>query len=187
MMSERLVELLQRLRVGIDRNQDVSSLADAVENLVEADPEGSRDTVLAHTGDEGTRLWVIGLLGDPQDFDLLVSALADPELRSTALEALTNQADTDRVDEIARSFLDDPDPMIRSRAAGMVAFRAKPGALALLAPLADDPDPHVRMMLGWDIGGLRDRAAEPVLRKLLNDPDEQVRHFAARGLRRLDH
>jgi HEAT repeat protein len=76
--------------------------------------------------------------------------------------------------------------MVRSKAAGMVAFRARPGALVVLLPLADDPVPQVRMVLGWYLGQLRDRAAEPPLRKLLADPDEQVRRFAARGLARLN-
>ncbi|GAB3849002.1 hypothetical protein GCM10027610_071440 [Dactylosporangium cerinum] len=76
--------------------------------------------------------------------------------------------------------------MVRSQAAGMVSFWARPGALEVLMPLADDPVPHVRMVLGWHLGGLRDLAAEPTLRVLLADPDEQVRKFAARGLARLN-
>jgi HEAT repeat protein len=75
--------------------------------------------------------------------------------------------------------------MVRSKAAGMVAFRARPGALAVLLPLADDPVPHVRMVLCWHLGQLRDPAAEPALRVLVADPDEQVRKFAARGIARL--
>ncbi|GAA4244374.1 hypothetical protein GCM10022255_007190 [Dactylosporangium darangshiense] len=101
------------------------------------------------------------------------------------MEGLANQPDVERADAVARSLLDDADPMVRSQAAGMVSFRARPGALEVLLPLADDPVPHVRMVLGWYLGGLRDRAAEPTLRALLADPDEQVRKFAARGLARL--
>jgi len=95
------------------------------------------------------RLWAMGLLGDPRDFDVLSAGLVDPGLRFTALEALANQPDADRVDAVARSFLSDPDPMVRSKAAGMVAFRARPGALAALLPLADDP---VRTC-GWSSAG----------------------------------
>jgi HEAT repeat protein len=133
------------------------------------------------------RLRLIGFLGDPRDFDVLAAGLADPRLRCTALEGLANQPDGERVDAVARSLLDDADPMVRSRAAGMVSFGARPGALEVLLPLADDPVPHVRMVLGWYLGGLRDRAAEPTLRALLADPDEQVRKFAARGLARLNN
>jgi HEAT repeat protein len=185
-VSKTLDELLRALRAAADRSVDVSSLTDAIEALVEDDPEGSREAVYAYAGDEGTRIWAMGLLGDPRDFDALAAGLADPELRFTALEALANQPDTDRVDDLARTLLDDPDPMVRSKAAGMVAFLARPGALSVLLPLADDPVPQVRMVLGWYLGQLRDRAAEPALRNLLTDPDEQVRKLAARGLARLD-
>ena len=185
-MSETIDDLLRALGAAVDRRVDVSPLTDAIEALVEEDPEGSRAAVYAYSGDEGMRLWVMGLLGDPRDFDVLAAGLADPELRFTALEALANQPDADRVDAVARSFLDDPDPMVRSKAAGMVSFWARPGALAVLMPLADDPVPDVRMVLGWYLGQLRDRAAEPTLRLLLADPDEQVRKFAGRGLARLN-
>jgi HEAT repeat protein len=185
-VSGTLDELLRALRAAVDRGVDVSPLTDAIEALVEEDPEGSRAAVYAYTGDEGMRLWAMGLLGDPRDLDVLAAGLTDPELRFTALEALANQTDADRVDAVARSFLDDPDPMVRSKAAGMVSFRAGPGALDALMPLADDPVSHVRMVLGWCLGQLRDRAAEPTLRVHLADPDEQVRKFAARGLARLN-
>jgi HEAT repeat protein len=183
-MSGTLDALLRALAAA-GRGVDASALMDEIESLVEADPEGSRTAVHAYAGDEGIRLRLVGFLGDPRDFDVLAAGLTDPQLRFTALEALTNQPDTERVDGVARSFLADPDPMVRSIAAGMVSFWARPGALEALLPLADDPVPHVRMDLGWHLGGLRDPAAEPALRGLLADPDEQVRTFAARGLARL--
>jgi len=185
-VSDTLDELLQALHTGVAGKLDVSSLTDAIEALVEAQPEDSRQAIYAYTGNEGLRLWAICLLGDPRDFAVLAAGLADPQLRATALEALANQPDAVRVDEIARSFLDDPDPMVRSRVVRMVAFRARPGALAVLSPLAQDPVSHVRMILGWCLGGLRDQAAEATLRRLLADPDEQVRAFAVRGLGRLN-
>ncbi|MER7279312.1 HEAT repeat domain-containing protein [Dactylosporangium sp. NPDC000244] len=183
-MSQTLDELLLAL-VAAGADEDAASLIDEIEGLVEDDPEGSRAAVWSYAGDEGMRLRLIGFLGDPRDFDLLAAHLADPRLRHTALEALANQPDAERADAVARSLLDDADPRVRSRAAGMVAFWARPGALDVLLPLADDPAPHVRMVLGWHLGGLRDRAAEPTLLALLEDPDEQVREFAARGLARM--
>ncbi|BFU46676.1 hypothetical protein KRMM14A1004_49130 [Krasilnikovia sp. MM14-A1004] len=164
----------------------MSPLIDDIEAIVEGDPEGSRTAVWSFAGDEGMRLRLVGFLADPRDFEVLAAALADPQLRYTALEALANQPDAERVDAAARSYLDDADPMVRSMAAGIVSFRARPGALEVLLPLADDPVPHVRMVLGWHLGGLRDRAAEPTLRRLMADTEEQVRKFAARGLARLN-
>ncbi|MET3421206.1 HEAT repeat protein [Actinoplanes tereljensis] len=184
-MSPTLDELLRALATA-GPGVDVPSLVDDIEAFVEGDPERSRTAIWSFAGDEGLRLRLVGFLADPRDFDVLVSALVDPRLRYTALEGLANQPDVERVDAVARSLLDDPDPMVRSKAAGMVSFGARPGALEVLLPLAGDPVPHVRMVLGWHLGGLRDRAAEPVLRGLLTDPDEQVRKFAARGLARLN-
>jgi HEAT repeat protein len=184
-MSAALDKLLRAL-VAAGPDVDVSPLIDDIETLVEDDPEGSRSSVWSFAGDEGVRLRLIGFLGDPRDFDVLAAGLADPRLRSTALEGLTNQPDIERVDTLARTLLDDADPFVRSRAARMVAFHARPGALEVLLPLADDSVPLVRMVLCWDLGGLRDQAAEPTLRKLLTDPDDQVRAFAARGLMRLN-
>jgi HEAT repeat protein len=181
-VPETLDELLHALRAAVVRGVDVSPLTDAIEALVEEDPEDSRTAIYAYTGNEEMRLWAMGLLGDPRDFDVLAAGLSDPELRFTALEALANQPDADRVDAVARSFLDDPDPMVRSKAASMVAFRARPGALAVLLPLAEDPVPHVRLVIGYRLGQLRDPAAEPTLQKLLTDSDEGVRKAAARGL-----
>jgi HEAT repeat protein len=184
-MSATLDKLLRALATA-GLGVDVSPLMDDIEALVEDDPEGSRSAVWSFAGDEGMRLRLVGFLGDPRDFGFLAAGLADPQLRSTALEGLANQPDVERVDAVARTLLDDADPSVRSRAAGMVAFRAGPGALEALLPLADDPVPHVRMVLAWYLGGLRDRAAEPTLRGLLADSDDQVRAFAVRGLARLN-
>src|SRR5438034_2668502 len=107
------------------------------------------------------RLRLVGFLGDPRDFDVLVAALADPQLRATALEGLTNQPDVERADAVARSLLDDADPLVRSRAAGMVSFGAGPGGFEVLLPLAADPVAHVRMVLCCYMCGLPERIAEP--------------------------
>jgi HEAT repeat protein len=184
-VSRALDELLRELAAP-GPGVDVGLLVDDIEALVEEDPEGSRAAVLSFAGGEGMRLALIGFLRDPRDFDVLAAGLADPQMRDTALEGLGNQPDADRVDAVARSLLDDANPRISSRAARIVSFLARPGALEVLLPLADDPVPHVRMILGWDLGGLRDRAAEPTLLALQDDPDEQVRKFAAHGLARLN-
>lgn len=184
-MPEPLEDLLRAFQAAVDRGVDVSLLTDEIEARVEDDPDGSRAAAHAFAGDAMIRLWAIGLLGDPRDFDTLTAGLVDPHLRFTALEALANQPEADRVDEVARSFVNDPDPRVRSKAAGMVAFCARPGALAVLRPLAADPDALVRMVVAYRLGQLGDKEAEPTLRILLADPDEQVRKFAVRGMARL--
>ncbi|MFC4998368.1 hypothetical protein ACFPIJ_11035 [Dactylosporangium cerinum] len=113
-MSHTLEELLRSLAAA-GRGVDVSSLVDDIEALVEDDPAGSRTAVWSFTGDEVIRLRLVGFLGDPRDADVLAAGLAGPQLRRTALEGLTNQPDVERVDAVARSLLDDADPMVRSR------------------------------------------------------------------------
>ncbi|MCP2324146.1 hypothetical protein HDA40_002653 [Hamadaea flava] len=49
-------ELLEALHAGVAGKLDVSSLTDAIEALVEAQPEDSREAIYAYTGDEGLRL-----------------------------------------------------------------------------------------------------------------------------------
>lgn len=184
-MAQTMADLLRELRATVDRGGDVSPLTDAIERLIEVDPDGSRAALHADDGDPGYRLWAIGLLGDPRDFDLLTAALADPALRFTALEALANQPGADAVDALARTFLDDPDPRVRAMAVGLVAFRDGPGAGTALLPLAGDPDVGVRIAVAWRLSLLRDPATEPALRALQHDPDEMVRRFGTRGLDRL--
>ena len=180
-MVARLAELLRQL--DADSGSSAGDLFDEIEAEIESDPVGSRPVVLAYQGRPGYRIRALGLLGDPADFDTLEAALADSRLRDGALEALGCQPDGVRVDAIARALLDDPNPGIRARAAGLVAFYARPGALGLLAPLVRDPDRHVRTVLGWRLRAFGE-AALPSIEALLNDPDEQVRSFAARGLQK---
>jgi len=89
------------------------------------DQHGSRAAVLAHAGDEEMRVWTLGLLSGPADFDVLAAVLAGPRVRYTALEAVANQPDADRVDAVIRSWLNDPDPAVRSKAAGVVPQRSR--------------------------------------------------------------
>ncbi|MFC5186822.1 HEAT repeat domain-containing protein [Actinomadura harenae] len=157
---------------------------DEIETIIMTDPEGSRATVLASQGDERLRLRALGEVGDPADFGLITAALGDPALRCAALEALAGQPDADGADALARSYLDDPTPDVRSRAAGLVAFHGRPNAVEALLPLTRDPVAHVRMKLAWDLGALGGPAVEAALHRLLDDPDEMVRKSAARGLTR---
>ncbi|WP_433249529.1 HEAT repeat domain-containing protein [Actinomadura nitritigenes] len=132
-MSKELAGLMGALNAAHDP-VDKGRLMDEIEAIIMTDPEGSRATVLAYEGDEGLRLRALGEVGDPADFDLIAEALADPALRETALEALAGQPDAGGVDALARSYLDDPAPAVRSRAAGLVAFHGRPGAVEALLP-----------------------------------------------------
>jgi len=123
-MSQTLGELLYAMR-AVEPGGDQHPLVDAIEAQIADDPVGSRVVILGYTGDELMRIWALGLLADPDDFDLLSAAVTDPGLRFTALEALSGQPDRQRAGGIARTFLDDPDPRIRDFAARMVAFCAR--------------------------------------------------------------
>ncbi|MEV0562723.1 HEAT repeat domain-containing protein [Dactylosporangium sp. NPDC050588] len=178
---DRLERLLHAMR---DVRDCADPVADEIDELVAADPAHSRAVILAHTGDEVTRLWALGRLGDPLDLPAVAAALTDPALRHVAMEALGGIRDAAGVDAVARPLLADPDPVIRAMAVGIVAFHARPGAVAALVPLAADPDPDVRMRLAWRLGALPGPEPELALRTLLTDPVRRVRTFAARGLAR---
>ena len=72
-MSATLDKLLRALAAA-GPGVDVSPLIDDIEALVEDDPEASRSAVWSFAGDEGMRLRLVGFLGDPRDFDVLVAA-----------------------------------------------------------------------------------------------------------------
>ncbi|GIE29591.1 hypothetical protein Ait01nite_026360 [Actinoplanes italicus] len=178
-------ELLHALRAAADRGADFRDLEDDIEHLAEHEPEASRAETLAYTGDEEMRIWALGLIGDPRDRDRFVAALDDPDLRFTALEALGNQPDRDHTDRIARTFLDDPDPMVRSKAAGLVLWLRRPGYIEALLPLTADPDRDVRSVITLRLGIRAEPAAEPLLRIMLDDPDDRIRRSAEKALQRL--
>jgi HEAT repeat protein len=178
-------ELLHALRAAADRGVDFRDIEDDIEFLAEHEPGTSRAGALAHTGDEQMRIWALGLIADPRDHDRIVAALEDPELRFTALEALGNQRDRDHTDRIARTFLADPDPLVRSKAAGLVIWLRRPGFLEALLPLTADPDRDVRSVITLKLGIRPDPAAESLLRVLADDADDRIRRSATRALERL--
>jgi HEAT repeat protein len=96
-----LDDLLHALRAA-DPVVDKDALVDAIEALVTNDPEGSRKAILAHAGDEQMRVWALGLLGDPADFDMVLGwhlgGLGGPAAEATLRILLTDP------DEQVRKF-----------------------------------------------------------------------------------
>ena len=178
-------ELLHALRAAADRGADVSAIEDDIEHLAEHAPEASRADALAHPGDEQMRIWALGLIGDSRDRDRIVAALADPGLRFTALEALGSQNDRDDTDRIARTLLSDPDPRIRSKAAGLVAWLRRPGYVDALLPLTADLDRDVRSVITSRLALQADPATAPLLQAMRDDPDDRIRRSVALALDRI--
>ncbi|MGI5185118.1 hypothetical protein ACQEVZ_53590 [Dactylosporangium sp. CA-152071] len=82
---DRLERLLYTMR---DVRDCADPVVDEIDELVAADPAHSRAVILAYTGDEVTRLWALGRLGDPLDLPTVAAALTDPALRHVAMESL---------------------------------------------------------------------------------------------------
>ncbi|BEL05021.1 hypothetical protein Q0Z83_032120 [Actinoplanes sichuanensis] len=178
-------QLLRRLRSAADQGFDFREIEDEIEYLAEFEAETSRAEALALTGDASMRIWALGLIGDARDLPILVAALDDPALRFTALEAVGGQRDRGPIDAIARGYLTDPDPAVRSKAAGLVAWLRRPGYVAALMPLTGDPDQDVRSGITNRLAMRGDATAVPLLRVMLGDPVERIRRNAQRGLDRL--
>lgn len=124
-----------------------------------------------------TEIWVI---------ESKPATSADPRARAARLASLDNlgrRTDDGAVAELSRLLAQDPDPAVRTRAAGVLSRSRDARATPALTAALGDQQPSVRIQA---MQGLRrvegDRAAEAVGRVLLSDPDPSVRRAAAWAL-----
>jgi HEAT repeat protein len=111
---------------------------------------------------------------------------ADPRARAARLASLDNlgrRTDDAAVAELTRILAQDPDPAVRTRAAGILSRSRDARATPALTTALGDQQSSVRIQA---VHGLRrlegERATEALGRVLLNDPDPSVRRVAAWAL-----
>ncbi|WP_165958756.1 HEAT repeat domain-containing protein [Actinomadura sp. KC345] len=110
----------------------------------------------------------------------------DGELRATgvwALDFILSDEDLPRV----TAALGDPDPGVRSAAAGPAGRLARrfPEAMDAMAAALKDRDPQVRISVLSSLGYTKSAAAVPHVTRLRDDPDHRVREWAAIALNQL--
>ncbi|XRQ06774.1 HEAT repeat domain-containing protein [Actinomadura welshii] len=110
----------------------------------------------------------------------------DGGLRATgvwALDFVVSDEDLPRL----TTALKDPDPRVRSAAAGPAGQLARrlPAAMTALTGALRDRDPQVRIAVLGSLGDTGSAAAVPHAIRLRNDPDREVREWAAIALNRL--
>jgi hypothetical protein len=109
---------------------------------------------------------------------------ADEFVRAAAVSAVRSIGDQAAL-QIVLAGADDGEPIVRARAAEVLAQRGEPVALPRLAQLLErEPDAQVRQAA---VGALAGRAAEPAVAAMLRgrasrDPDAEVRRLAAEAL-----
>jgi hypothetical protein len=111
---------------------------------------------------------------------------ADPRARAARLASVTRlgqRRDDGAVSELSRLLAQDPDPVVRVRAALALSRPGNPRATPALTAALGDQHPSVRIQA---VHGLRrvesERAVEALGRVLLSDPDPSVRRAAAGAL-----
>jgi hypothetical protein len=124
-----------------------------------------------------TEIWVI---------ESTPAISADPRARAARLASLDNlgrRTDDGAVAELSRILAQDPDPSVRTRAAGILSRSRDARATPALTAALGDQQPSVRIQA---VQGLRrvegERAAEALGRVLVSDPDPSVRRAAAWAL-----
>ena len=114
------------------------------------------------------------------------AAPTDPRARAARLASLRNlgrRQDDEAVAELSRILAQDPDPAVRTQAAGILGRPGDVRAIPALTAALGDQQPSVRIQA---VHGLRrlggEGAAEALGRVLLSDPDPSVRRVAAGAL-----
>ena len=124
-----------------------------------------------------TEIWVI---------ESKPATSADPRARAARLASLDNlgrRTNDGAVAELSRLLTQDPDPAVRTRAAGVLSRSRDARATSALTAALGDQQPSVRIQA---VHGLRrvegERSADALGRVLVSDPDPSVRRVAAWAL-----
>jgi hypothetical protein len=120
-----------------------------------------------------TEIWI---------FEAARAAPVDPRTRAARLTSLglDRRPDDGTVAELSRILSQDPDPAIRTQAAGILGRSGNARATPALTAALGDQQPSVRIQAVHALHRIEgDRAAESLGRVLLSDPDPSVRRVAA--------
>jgi HEAT repeat protein len=82
-------------------------------------------------------------------------------------------------------LLGDPDPALRSGAAGYLGFLRSPLAIPHLIPLLRDPDATVRRSAAGALGRIGDPRSLPFLERAMADDDAELADAALRAAREI--
>ncbi len=112
--------------------------------LGDLDPAAARDPLMACLRDDDgeVRAIAIGSLaagGTPEALPTIVALLDDPDAsvrRAVAAASASIDPRPDIVTSAIHRMLEDPDPVVRSRAAAVLAAEGDPGARSVLVELA---------------------------------------------------
>lgn len=91
----------------------------------------------------------------------------------------------DRVDDLARSLLQDPSYKVRVQAALVLGKLADPRAVPALIQALKDPDESVRGVAATSLGKVGDKSATSALTALLRDPSDFVKNQAKASIDKL--
>ena len=124
-----------------------------------------------------TEIWIIeSVAAAPADHRARAARLAN-------LGSLARRRDDGAVAELSRILAQDPDPVVRTRAAQALSRPGDGRATPALTAALGDQHPSVRIQAVHGLQRVeRERAAEVLGRVLLSDPDPSVRRVAASTL-----
>ena len=162
--------------------------------LGDLDPAAARDPLLACLRDDDgeVRAIAIGSLaagGTPEALPTIVALLDDPDAsvrRAVAAASASIDPRPDIVTSAIHRMLEDPDPVVRSRAAAVLAAEGDAGARSVLVELAGSEAEADRVAAFGAMHGLPVPALTVVAEAGLSDPVPAVRAEAAGALARLD-
>ena len=162
--------------------------------LGDLDPAAARDPLLACLRDEdaevrATAIASLAAGGTSEALPSIVSLLDDPDasVRRAVVTATASFGPTaDLATSTIHRMLEDPDPVVRSRAAAVLAGEGDSGARSLLVELAGSVAERDRVAAFGAMHGLPVPALAAVAEAGLSDPVPAVRAEAAGALATLD-